>query len=138
MKGKKYLNPTHVHSVSYLRDTSKQKGDKGRYKSRFDSTSLLRDLNPDMNTFSGTGAYLRDKTKEKGEIGRAVSIYKGVTKNKDNKFVYTVNRQRGEKANTRSRVITEKSAARKMRRMKKKHERVIKRNERRARRIFNA
>lgn len=128
---KKYLDPTHIESRSYLHETSKQKGEKGKYKSKYIDFSLHRDLTDDMLDFSGTGAFLKSKNVEKGEKGRSKSVYKGVTKNDKGQFVYSVSREGGFFGPSgRSRVISEKAAARKMRRMEKKFSRNVRKQER--------
>ena len=133
---KKYLDPTHIESRSYLHESSKEKGEKGKYKSKYTSFSLHRDLSDDMMNFTGTGAFLKSKNIEKGEKGRAKSVYKGVSKNDEGKFIYDVSREGGLLGNTaRSRVISEKAAARKMRRMEKKFNRNERKQERKSKKF---
>lgn len=133
---KKYLDPTKIDSRSYLHEKAVEKGEKGRYKSKFTSFSLHRDLTDDMMNFSGTGAFLKEKNIEKGEGGRYTSIYKGVNKNDEGKLTYDVSREGGLFGNTaRSRVISEKAAARKMKRFEKKYNRNIKKQERKAKKF---
>ncbi len=133
---KKYLDPTKIDSRSYLHTTNVEKGEKGRYKSKFTQFSLHRDLTNDMMDFTGTGAFLKSKNTQKGEGGRYTSIYKGVNKNDEGKLTYDVSRQGGLFGNTaRSRVISEKAAARKMKRFEKKYNRNVRKMERKAKKF---
>lgn len=130
---KKYIDPTKIDSRSYLHTTNVEKGEKGYYKSKFTSFSLHRDLKDDLQSFSGTGAFLKQKNIQKGEGGRYKSIYKGINRNDEGQLTYDVSREGGLFGNTsRSRVISEKSAARKMKRFEKKYNRNIKKQERKA------
>ena len=133
---KKYLDPTHIESRSYLHESAKEKGEKGKYKSKYTDFSLHKDLKDDLVSFSGTGAFLKSKNVEKGERGRSKSVYKGVTKNDKGEFVYSVSREGGIFGPSgRSRVISEKAAARKMRRMEKKFYRNERKQERKSKKL---
>lgn len=134
--GQEVYGPTKIDSRSYLHERNVEKGGKGHYTSKFNLFSLHRDLTDDMMDFTGTGAFLKQKLNEKGEGGRATSIYKGVNKNDEGKFTYDVLREGGLFGNTsRSRVISEKAAARKMKRFEKKYNRNIKKMERKGKKF---
>jgi len=119
--GQEEFGPTHIKSRSYLHEKNRERGQRGRYTSKFTQFSLHRDLTNDMLDFSGTGAFLKSGTKERGETGKYTSVYKGIDKNDKGQYTYNVTREGGLFGNTsRSRVISEKAAKRKMKRFEKK------------------
>lgn len=115
----KQTNLTYIKSKSTLQETSKEKGGRGTYKSKYNSASLHKDTSNGVPT--GTGAFLNETNKEKGEKGSYKSIYKGITKNDNGGYAYEVVREKGEKGTYRSRKISEKAAKRKMQRLEKKY-----------------
>ena len=119
----KQTNSTFVKSKSTLTETLKEKGERGKYKSKYNSASLYKDMADGKPT--GTGAFLSERNKERGEKGSYRSTYKGVTKDADGGYAYNVLRERGEKGKARSRKISEKTAKRKMQRLEKKYNRKI-------------
>jgi hypothetical protein len=134
--GQEEFGPTHIQVRSYLHEKNRERGQIGRYSSKFTEFSLHRDLTDDMLDFSGTGAFLKSTNLEKGEKGKSKSVYKGVTQNDEGQFTYDVSREGGIfGSSARSRVISEKAAARKMRRFEKKDNRNVKRQERKSKRF---
>jgi len=134
--GQEEFGPTHIQGRSYLHEKNRERGRKGRYSSKFTKFSLHRDLTDDMLDFSGTGAFLKSTNFEKGEKGKSKSVYKGITKNDEGQYVYNVSREGGIfGSSARSRVISEKAAARKMRRFEKKYNRNVRRQERKSKRF---
>ncbi len=128
--GQEEFGPTHIKSRSYLHERNRERGQRGRYSSKFTEFSLHRDLNDDMLDFSGTGAFLKSTNLEKGEKGKSKSLYQGVNQNDKGQFTYDYSREDGIFGpSSRSRVISEKAAARKMRRFERKYNRNVKRQE---------
>ena len=118
--GQEEFGPTHIEGRTYLHQKNRQRGRKARASEKFTSFSLHRDLTDDMLDFTGTGAFLKGTNVDKGPGGKSKSVYKGITKNDEGEFVYNVSREGGIfGSSAQSRVISEKAAARKMRRFEK-------------------
>lgn len=131
--GQEEFGPTHIKGRQYLHQKTRQRGGKSHASEKFTSFSLHRDLTDDMLDFSGTGAFLK-RTNVEG--GKGKSLYKAITKNDEGQYVYNVSREGGIfGSSARSRVISEKAAARKMRRFEKKYNRNVKRQERKSKRF---
>ena len=134
--GQEEFGPTHIEGRTYLHQKNRQRGRKSRASEKFTSFSLHRDLTDDMMDFTGTGAFLKGTNVDKGPGGKSKSVYKGITKNDEGEFVYNVSREGGIfGSSAQSRVISEKAAARKMRRFEKKYNRNVKRQERKSKRF---
>ncbi len=134
--GQEEFGPTHIEARKYLHQKNRQRGRKSRASEKFIQFSLHKDLTDDMLDFTGTGAFLKSTNVDKGRGGKSKSVYKGITKNDEGEFVYSVSRQGGIFGpSARSRVISEKAAARKMRRFEKKYNRNVKRQERKSKRF---
>ncbi len=105
---------TYVTVKSDLREKSKEKGEKGKYTSKFKSLSTFREMD-------GSGAAtLKEKVKERGEKSRAKSKYKGVKIKKDGTAVVSKLKESGERGRASERKISKKAAKRKIKRIKKK------------------
>lgn len=134
--GQEEFGPTHIEGRTYLHQKNRQRGRISRASEKFTSFSLHRDLTDDMLDFTGTGAFLKGTNVDKGRGGKSKSVYKGITKNDEGEFVYNVSREGGIfGSSARSRVISEKAAARKMKRFEKKYNRNVKRQERKSKRF---
>lgn len=117
----KQTNTTLVKSTSDLEESTKEKGNKGAYKSKAETTSLHKDMKDGKST--NTGAFLNERNVEKGGKGSYKSTYKGVSKSAKGDYTYNVTREKGEKGSSRSRTISENTAKRKMKRLEKKYNR---------------
>jgi len=134
--GQKVFGPSEIKVQSQLFERTRERGERGRYTSNLDEISLSKDLTDDLMDYTGTGSFMREGNKERGERGRYTSLYKGVNKNEKGQFTYDVTREGGLFGNTsRSRVISEKAAKRKMRRLEKKYDRNVKRQARKSKRF---
>ncbi len=106
------LAPTNITVNSTLSVLIKEKGERGKYKSKYKRSATF------VNSDNSGASSLNETLNERGEKGRYKSKFKNVEIKKDGTSVFSKLKERGNKGRFTKRNISTRAAQRKINRIK--------------------